>query len=165
MDKDLYYLLAIIMSSVSALLAFINTNLLLRERNAGLRLHLFIKEGQGVEKIYLDASEKKFDRPPEAYRMAIMVENLSSVPTIAISVSLQVKRSPYMPFSGWQSLELIGEFVADSSPPRIDARDYVVYEASAKNLKVRLRHRIVVKTTAGTNYVSVPSHYLDVFLK
>lgn len=163
MDKETYYALAILASSVSALLAFINVFILLRDRSGGLKLKFMVRQGTSTARALKELTNLNFDDPPEAYKAVALIENRSAIPVVLTAFSLDSRRFWWLPFFDTKSEDIDGIVVDQSIPAKVEGRSFVIFEFRGSVTSIKRYEELVISTTEKRYSHSVPVALKHVF--
>lgn len=155
MDRELYYIFAILASSLSASLAFVNTYLLLKDRAAGIRVNFLVRKRSGTGKLYTDPKFDTLSEPLAAYHVAAVIENCSSNPITIMGVRIEKRKWRYVPYFGRETYDPKG-VIEGSSIAIIEPRSHVIFEFPASMLDTVYSRKVLISTTAGVSGAAIP---------
>jgi hypothetical protein len=129
MDKETYYLLAVMFSCLSALFSSISFFFLIRDRRVDARCHACFVAHRGGARTILPASIVGDDDRSALGQGGILISNVSGVPcTVESVVLMRVTRRWLWPlFSFVEDREVPGEFLPSEFPQTIKGREASVF--------------------------------------
>lgn len=163
MDRETYYILAISASSISALLAFVNVFILLRDRSGGLRFKFMVRKGTSAARVFKELKNYHPDGPPEAYKAVVLIENRSAIPVVLTTFSLVSRRFWWLPFFDVKFEDIDGVVIDQAIPAKVEGRSFVIFEFRGDATSIKRYEKLVVSTTDRRYCQSVPIALKQVF--
>jgi hypothetical protein len=153
MDKDTYYLFAVVLSGASSLISAINLFLFLRDRNFRTRCNPCFVSKAGSNEIFSEPGMSIDPITSAKGRAAILIHNDSMSPCTVQSITIRPLKRPFMKLISrlGEGAPMEGQFTPQQFPQVIKGREVCVFTFNPDQIRSNQFGQINVNFVGGGN--------------